>query len=87
MDAALPDLHGGSSEAAFVDLLQAFIRFSADRPELDRIINLEATAPSERLEWLVATQSPAPLPGGRGRVGDSGPTASGQTSPPARYGR
>ena len=33
----------------------AFIRFSADRPELDRIINLEATAPSARLDWLVAT--------------------------------
>ena len=38
-----------------MDLLRAFIRFSADRPELDRIINLEATAPSERLDWLVAT--------------------------------
>jgi len=31
------------------------VRFSADRPELDRIINLEATAPSARLDWLVAT--------------------------------
>ena len=55
MDAALPDLGTGSPEVAFVTLLRAFIRFSADRPELDRIINLEATAPSERLEWLVAT--------------------------------
>ena len=56
LDAALPDLAGvGPPEAAFVDLLHAFIRFSADRPELDRIINLEATAPSDRLEWLVAT--------------------------------
>ena len=56
MDAALPDLDGvGPRDVAFVDLLYAFIRFSADRPELDRIINLEATAPSDRLGWLVAT--------------------------------
>jgi AcrR family transcriptional regulator len=56
MDAALPGLdRPGSLADAFVDLLHAFIRFSADHPELDRIINLEATAPSARLEWLVAT--------------------------------
>ena len=56
MDDALPDRGRlGPLEQAFVDLLHAFIRFSADRPELDRIINLEATVPSDRLDWLVAT--------------------------------
>ena len=42
-------------EDTFVALVGAFLRFSADRPELNRIINLEATAPSDRLDWLVAT--------------------------------
>jgi AcrR family transcriptional regulator len=56
MDAELPGLDGFDSlEEAFVALLHAFLRFSADRPELDRIINLEATAPSGRLDWLVTT--------------------------------
>jgi AcrR family transcriptional regulator len=56
MDAALPGPGGTAPlEEAFVDLLHAFIRFSADHPELDRIINLEATDRSDRLEWLVAT--------------------------------
>jgi AcrR family transcriptional regulator len=56
MDAALPGFGAGTSvDAAFEAVVRAFLRFSADRPELDRIINLEATAPSLRLEWLVAT--------------------------------
>ena len=56
MDAALPALdRPGPLGHAFVDLLHAFIRFSAEHPELDRSINLEATVPSARLEWLVAT--------------------------------
>ena len=40
-----------------VDALAAgiggFLRFSAARPELNRIINQEATAPSARLDWLL----------------------------------
>ncbi|HEY5108866.1 MAG TPA: TetR family transcriptional regulator [Acidimicrobiales bacterium] len=56
MDATLPGFDGGPSpEAAFEAVLRSFMRFSAEHPELDRIINLEATAPSPRLEWLVAT--------------------------------
>ena len=56
MDAGLPGFDGSAPpEDAFVAVLTAFLRFSADRPELDRIINLEATAPSARLDWLVAT--------------------------------
>lgn len=34
--------------------LRRFIHFSADHPELNRIINLEATTPSPRLDWLVS---------------------------------
>jgi AcrR family transcriptional regulator len=56
MDAALAGLDGsGPREEAFAAVLTAFIQFSADRPELDRIINVEATAPSARLDWLVTT--------------------------------
>jgi len=56
MDADLPGLGDGpSTDAAFAAVVRGFLRFSADRPELDRIINLEATAPSARLDWLVAT--------------------------------
>ncbi len=35
--------------------MRRFIRFSADHPELNRIINLEATASSARLDWLITT--------------------------------
>jgi len=38
-----------------VSVVRSFVRFSAERPELDRIINLEATVPSLRFDWLVAT--------------------------------
>ena len=56
MDAELPGLEDGpTTDAAFAEVVRSFVRFSADRPELDRIINLEATAPSPRLDWLVAT--------------------------------
>jgi len=56
MDAELPGLEDGpTTDAAFAAVVRSFMRFSADRPELDRIINLEATAPSPRLDWLVAT--------------------------------
>ena len=56
MDATLPGLGDGPSPSdAFEAVVRSFVRFSAERPELDRIINLEATAPSLRLDWLVAT--------------------------------
>jgi AcrR family transcriptional regulator len=41
--------------AALDATVRAFLRFSAEHPELDRIINQEATAPSERLDWLLAS--------------------------------
>lgn len=48
-----------SADADVVGTLSAtlhhFIAFSAEHPELNRIINLEATVPSARLDWLVAT--------------------------------
>jgi TetR/AcrR family transcriptional regulator len=37
------------------ETLRRFIHFSAEHPELNRIINLEATAPSLRLAWLTST--------------------------------
>jgi len=56
MDATLPAFDGGPSPSdAFVAVVRSFVRFSAERPELDRIINLEATVSSLRLDWLVAT--------------------------------
>ena len=56
MDAALPAFDAGpGAGAAFEAVLRSFIRFSAEHPELDRIINLEATAPSSRVDWLVET--------------------------------
>ena len=56
MDATLPGLGDGHSPSdAFVAVVRSFVRFSAERPELDRLINLDATAPSLRLDWLVAT--------------------------------
>jgi TetR/AcrR family transcriptional regulator len=41
--------------AAFARTVHRFLQFSARHPELNRIINQEATAPSARLDWLVAT--------------------------------
>jgi TetR/AcrR family transcriptional regulator len=56
MDAALPAFDTGpEAEAAFEAVLRSFTRFSAEHPELDRIINFEATTPSPRLDWLVET--------------------------------
>jgi len=56
MDAALPALDAPVPPGdAFAAVVRAFITFSATHPELDRIINLEATVPSGRLDWLVAT--------------------------------
>lgn len=38
---------------AFADTIRRFVRFSAARPELHRIMNLESTADSPRLAWIV----------------------------------
>ncbi len=64
MDAALPGLGDGpTTDAAFEAVVRSFVRFSADRPELDRIINLEATAPSPgSTGWWRPTSSPGSPP-------------------------
>jgi AcrR family transcriptional regulator len=46
---------GGEQAGAFAAAVHRFLQFSAEHPELNRIINQEATAPSTRLDWLVAT--------------------------------
>lgn len=38
---------------AFADTVRRFVRFSSARPELHRIMNLESTADSPRLAWIV----------------------------------
>lgn len=38
-------------------VIRGFVRFAAERPELNRIMIHEATAPSERLQWLVAEET------------------------------
>ncbi len=50
-----PAVEVGDPEAVLGEALRGFLRFSAARPELNRIINQEATAPSPRLDWLLAT--------------------------------
>lgn len=42
-----------SPAAVLAAAVRRFVRFSARHPELHRIMNLEATADSERLDWLV----------------------------------
>ncbi len=54
-DRSGPGDGGDDLSAALATTLRRFIHFSADHPELNRIINLEATTPSPRLDWLVAT--------------------------------
>ena len=41
--------------AAVVELIRGLVRFAAARPELNRIMIQEASAPSDRLTWLVET--------------------------------
>ncbi len=60
-----PTPGAGDQVELFARMVRGFLRFSADHPELNRIINLEATASSPRLEWLVA----AHLAPRRGAVG------------------
>ena len=43
----------GSDQEAVAVLVGRFLRYSAERPALNRIINLEGSAPSARLDWLV----------------------------------
>lgn len=50
-----PAADPAGAAAAFAGAVHRFLRFSAEHPELNRIINQEATAPSDRLDWLVAT--------------------------------
>lgn len=37
------------------NLIRGFVRFAAARPEMNRIMSKEASAPSERLTWLIET--------------------------------
>ena len=48
-------LGDGDATEVLADRLRRFIHFSAEHPELNRIINLEATTRTPRLDWLVAT--------------------------------
>lgn len=50
---APPD--GADAATGFAAAVRRFLAFSAEHPELNRIINQEATAASARLDWLVAT--------------------------------
>jgi len=44
-----------SSVATFEGTIRALVAFAARRPELNRIMMHEGSAPSERLKWLVET--------------------------------
>lgn len=54
-DRGVPATDRGDTTTAFRASVGHFLEFSADHPELNRIINLEAVAPSTRLRWLVDT--------------------------------
>lgn len=48
------DMSGGGDPAEqFTIGVRQFVEFSAARPELHRIMDLESTAPSARLDWIV----------------------------------
>jgi AcrR family transcriptional regulator len=56
----LPDGHDPDSgvvdpAAAFAGVVRAHVRHTADHPQLQRIIALESTAPSERVQYLLDT--------------------------------
>jgi TetR/AcrR family transcriptional regulator len=56
LDQAVVDgLDRADGVPGFAGVLEYFLRFSADRPSLNRIINLEAASSSPRLDWLVET--------------------------------
>ncbi|MBX3285712.1 MAG: TetR family transcriptional regulator [Actinobacteria bacterium] len=52
----VPDVAAAPDPAsAFAAGVERFLQVSASHPALNRIVNQEATAPSSRLDWLVAT--------------------------------
>ena len=51
--AAVDMTDGGDPAVKFAAGVRQFVGFSAARPELHRIMDLESTAPSARLDWLV----------------------------------
>ncbi len=54
LDASLVGEPGTADDRWTIALsIGRFIRFSAERPALNRIINLEASAPTARLDWLI----------------------------------
>jgi TetR/AcrR family transcriptional regulator len=61
LDERLTEHRQGSPEQSQLEFarqrLRAFIRFSAERPELHRIMTSEGRASSERLTWLVEKHS------------------------------
>ena len=61
LDARLAEHQADAAEQSPLEfsrqLLRAFIRFSAERPELHRIMTSEGRAKSERLNWLVERHS------------------------------
>lgn len=54
IDAAIPDPTGDVRDA-MAALIRGLVRVAAARPELNRIMIREASAPSPRLTWLVET--------------------------------
>jgi AcrR family transcriptional regulator len=55
LDAYLRDLPPGEPDAVLRELCRRFVRFAGLRPELNRLIVLESTVASDRLDWLVDT--------------------------------
>ena len=53
IDAAADPSPDVDPAVAMAEGLRRFVAFSAERPALNRIINLEATSDTERLRWLV----------------------------------
>ncbi len=54
VDSFVSPLRPGPKESV-EDLRRGLVRFAAARPELNRIMIKEASAPSDRLSWLVDT--------------------------------
>lgn len=51
--ASIDTSEDGDPVEQFVSGVRRFVEFSATRPELHRIMDLESTAPSARLDWIV----------------------------------
>ncbi|MEM7140422.1 MAG: TetR family transcriptional regulator [Actinomycetota bacterium] len=54
IDEFMPD-PGTSIREGVEEMIRGFVRFSAARPELNRIMSSEAAEPSDRLTWLIDT--------------------------------